>query len=127
MGNLKIFFSFYSFIESLFFWRIKSVKEIKSKEYKEYSKEGVLLIEGKYDEQERKTGIWNEYYNTGKLAIEFHYTNGMLNGTYKSYHENGVIWCLGNYINDKKEGKFEVYNSEGKIILFYEYKNDKII
>ncbi|MFA4851126.1 MAG: hypothetical protein WC599_01270 [Bacteroidales bacterium] len=95
--------------------------------HEEYSKDGVLLIEGQYDDDERKTGIWYEYYKTGKLAAEFRYKNGILNGTYKSYHENGMIWCLGNYLNDKKEGKFEVYNPDGKIILLCEYNNDKII
>ncbi|MDD5571571.1 MAG: hypothetical protein PHD97_10535 [Bacteroidales bacterium] len=103
------------------------MKEIISKEHKEYSKDDVLLIEGQYDEQGLKTGIWKEYYKNGKLSAEYCYKNGKLNGVYKSYHESGGVWCAGNYINDKKEGKFEVFNPDGKIILLCEYKNDKII
>ena len=96
-------------------------------EHKEYSKEGVLLIDGYYDKNKRKTGVWHEYYNNSVLAIEFHYENGLMHGSYRSYYETGSIWCTGTYVNGKKEGVYTIYNKEGKIFLIHVYNNDKIL
>ena len=96
-------------------------------EHKEYSKEGELLIEGYYNKDKKKTGVWHEYYPNLVLAIEFNYKNGQLHGSYKSYYETGSIWCTGNYVNGKKEGVFTIYNKEGKIFLIHVYKNDRIL
>jgi antitoxin component YwqK of YwqJK toxin-antitoxin module len=95
--------------------------------FKKHSEDGILLIEGKYDDLERKTGVWCEYYKTGKIAAKYRYRNGMLNGMFISYHENGALWNTVNYVNDKKEGIFKIYNPDGEMISSCEYHNDKIV
>lgn len=95
-------------------------------EHKEYSKEGVLLIEGHLDKNGQKTGLWREYYNSGKLAAISLYMYGKLHGYYKSFHENGNVWAVGNYNHGNKDGEFEIFNPQGKLILLHHYENDKL-
>ncbi|MFA6922928.1 MAG: hypothetical protein WC223_01625 [Bacteroidales bacterium] len=95
--------------------------------HKEFSKEDKLLVEGQYDEQGLKTGIWEEYYKNGKIAAIESYKNGKLHGYYKSFHENGNIWSLGKYNQGCKEGVFEIYDQQGKLILIQHYSQDKLI
>ena len=97
------------------------------KEYKEYSKDSVLLIEGQHDNNGLKIGLWKEYYKSGKIAAIELYQKGKLHGLYKSYHENGNIWSTGNYNQGNKEGKFEIYDQQGKLILIQHYSQDKLI
>lgn len=97
------------------------------KTHKEYSKDGVLLIEGQHDDSGFKTGSWKEYYKSGKIAAIELYQNGKLHGCYKSYHENGCIWSTGNYNLGNKDGKFEIYDPQGKLILIQHYSQDKLL
>ena len=96
-------------------------------EHKEYSSKGLILIEGNYNDNGVKTGLWKEYYKNGKIAVEEIYFNGKLNGEYKSYHENGNVWCIGNYNNGNKEGNFEIYNQSGKLIIILQFVNNRLV
>ncbi len=95
--------------------------------HKEYSKDSILLIEGQYDKNKLKTGLWKEYYKNGKIASEESFLDGKLHGYFRSYHENGNIWCIGNYNQSNKEGKFEIYDQQEKLILIQNYNQDKLI
>lgn len=97
------------------------------KEHKEYSKNGVLLIEGQHDNYGFKTGLWKEYYKNGKIAAIELYQDGKLHGYYISYHENGNIWAIGNYNQGSKEGKFEIYDQQGELILVQHFDQDILI
>jgi len=96
-------------------------------ERKEFSKDGVLLIDGQYDKKKLRTGLWKEYYRNGIIATEELFLDGNLHGFFRSYHENGNIWCNGNYDQGHKEGKFEIYDKQGNLILFQHYNKDKLI
>ncbi len=96
-------------------------------EHKEYSRDGVLVIEGQFDNNRLKTGLWKEYYNSGKIAAIEVYEDGKLHGCYKSFHENGSIWAIGYYNHGNKEGKFEIYDPQGNLILIQHYNQDNLI
>lgn len=95
--------------------------------FKEFSRDGFLLIEGQFDVKGLKVGIWKEYYKNGNTATEEEYHNGKLHGNYISYHENGNIWCIGNFCHGDKNGKFKIYDTNGNLFLIQEYSNDKLI
>ncbi|MCX6233656.1 MAG: hypothetical protein NT175_02885 [Bacteroidetes bacterium] len=97
------------------------------KEHKEYSEDGVLLKEGRYNLKSLKTGLWKEYYENGKIAAEESFLDGKLHGYFRSYHENGNIWCIGNYNQNNKEGKFEIYDQQGKLIFIQHYNHGKLV
>ena len=95
--------------------------------YQEYSKDGELLLEGQYNDDNKKTGIWKEYYKSGKILAEESYKSGELHGIYKSFHPNGNLWSYGNYENGYKEGKFEIFSTQGILIIIQYYNKDKLV
>ena len=47
-------------------------------EHKEYTKDGTLLINGQFNGNGLKTGLWKEYYKSGSTAAEEFYQDGKL-------------------------------------------------
>lgn len=97
------------------------------KEYKAFSKNGTLIIDGFYDSNNLKTGIWKEYDSFGNLIIEEVYFNGKRNGLYKSFYINANLWCIGSFKNGVKEGEFKIYKEDGSIFKIQTYQNDLLI
>ena len=78
----------------------------------------------KRDSKRNKIGIWEKYYNNGKLYFKCNYINGILNGEYIQYYNNGQINYKTYYINGKDDGYYEKYYNNGKIVFKGLYKND---
>lgn len=68
-----------------------------------FDKEGYLLQEGKLDNAFQKTGLWKEYYLSGKKKAE------------------------GNYVSEKEEGEWFIFTEDGKIQKIITYKNGEEI
>lgn len=64
-----------------------------------FDKEGKLVQEGRLDNQFQKTGLWRDYYSSGKKKAE------------------------GNYIAEKEEGEWFIFAEDGKIEKIIIYKN----
>ena len=94
--------------------------------HKEYSGDGILLLEGHYDKNRKRFGLWKEYNSGGVLLAEEYYQKGIRHGAYISYHENGAIWCKGNYKNGLKDGEFKIYDRDDKLILTQTYFKDEL-
>lgn len=96
------------------------------KEYKEYSKTGIILIDGYKDSFDLKTGLWKEYDKNGNLLVEERYLRGQRHGEYKSFHNNGLLWCHGRFKFGMKSGEFKIYNSTGELVKTQYYFKDEL-
>ncbi|MCU0432806.1 MAG: hypothetical protein MUC87_05080 [Bacteroidia bacterium] len=122
--------------------------------YTETSPAGVLLVDGWYNADPKilptdskdviaqkmsavhKTGTWKHYFDTGKLAVEEHYTAaGIPEGNWKQwhpdgklsqeinytsgsaifYHPNGAVAEKGTMKGFVRTGKWEGYHQNGKL------------
>jgi antitoxin component YwqK of YwqJK toxin-antitoxin module len=64
---------------------------------------------------DKKTGYWKMYYNTGQLAIEGAFANDKPDGQWKFYSREGQL---------QKEGKYKAGKEDG-LWVFYTYENGK--
>ena len=78
----------------------------------------VFSITNAYSEE-----IHKEYYDSGKILKESHFSNDKENGEEKIYYENGKISSIKNYKNGLEEGEFIWYYEDGKIKEKAFYKN----
>ena len=87
----------------------------------------------------RKAGIWQYYYENGKMKSEIVY-NIMSNdeeGIVKNYDEKGIIVSEGKVVNDNMVGVWNYYDEKGKknyiydltkgIIIIYDEKEKAIL
>ncbi len=70
--------------------------------------------EGKY-ENNRKTGIWIEYYCNGNMKNKLTFVNGRPDGYAIMYHENGKISEEGNWKVNKWVGNYKLYYDNGQV------------
>ncbi|MDR0748387.1 MAG: hypothetical protein LBF62_02305 [Tannerellaceae bacterium] len=56
-------------------------------------------------------GSWKTY-RQNKLAEEYNYNKGLLNGEGKEYYPDGSVKSVRNYVNGKPHGKFTDYGGE---------------
>ncbi len=82
--------------------------------YSDY--DGVLVAEEIYENTE-KAGIWKSYYNNGKVAEEVSYQEGEKNGPWKQYFTEGTIKLKAKYTDGKLEGLMVVYHLNGQVNL----------
>jgi antitoxin component YwqK of YwqJK toxin-antitoxin module len=54
----------------------------------------------RYDNQGKRTGIWRDLYDDGKLHMEGNWAIGMKNGVFKFYSKKGELEKLERYEND---------------------------
>ena len=64
-------------------------------------------------------------FNSGSLAQESTYKDGVLDGAYKEFNNKGMVLKEINYKEGKLDGPFRYYDEQGKITLEYLYKNGK--
>lgn len=107
-----------------------SVKEknnaIKSGEFKQYSKDGNLIIAGQYSNNV-KSGEWFSYHEDGSLKSTSAYNDGKLVNDYKLYSKGGILILAGPYINNIKSGKWHTYHDDGSLKLISVYDNGTLI
>ena len=74
----------------------------------------------------KKEGIWEEYYDNGKLWSKGSYKNGVLEGYWEYYHDNGQLMSKGLYKNGFRDGILKDYDSNGQLESKGSYKNGEI-
>jgi len=77
----------------------------------------------------RKAGIWQYFYENGKLKTEIVY-NIMSNeeeGIIKHYDEKGVIISEGKIVNDNMAGVWKHYDENGKKNYTYDFEKGIVI
>ena len=78
---------------------------------------------GSFDENNRRTGYWEEYWDNGKLCSKGKYLNGLRYGYWGEYWYNGNVSLKGYYKNGKADGYWEFYHANGKLWYRGNYKN----
>jgi len=68
--------------------------------------------EGFY-ENNRKTGVWKQYYANGRLKSEITYLNNKPDGYAKLYYENGKVSEEGIWKGTKWVGEYKYYHENG--------------
>ena len=74
------------------------------------------LIEEGYYKDNRKTGVWKEYYSNGNQKNELNFENGRPSGKAIMYHENGCIKEEGNWKNNRWYGTYKSYNEKEELM-----------
>ncbi len=70
--------------------------------------------EGKYQEN-RKTGVWIEYYCNSNMKNKLTFINGRPDGYAIMYHENGKISEEGNWKANRWVGNYKLYHENGQV------------
>lgn len=84
--------------------------------HKEYHANGQLRIEGQYDRQKERTGVWRAYYKEGSLQSQAEFLGGKRNGQTSVYYSNGAERYSGKYVLGKKTGIWTYSDSLGVVI-----------
>lgn len=70
--------------------------------------------EGRYADN-KKTGIWFEYYCNGKVKARVTFVNGRPNGAVKLFHDNGKISEEGIWQSGRWIGPYKLYYDNGQV------------
>jgi antitoxin component YwqK of YwqJK toxin-antitoxin module len=73
---------------------------------------GQIEKEGFY-ENNRKTGIWKNYYQNGRMKSEITYVNNMPDGFARLYYESGKVSEQGIWKGTKWVGEYVYYHENG--------------
>ena len=92
-------------------------------DFQSYHPSGVLRSKGTYNADEKKTGEWRFYYDTGELEEIQRYTTPDEAFTYQSFYLNGNPKEEGSHAGGKRTGKQVVYSAAGAKIYEGTYQN----
>jgi antitoxin component YwqK of YwqJK toxin-antitoxin module len=67
------------------------------------------------------SGVWREWYDNGKQAVETHVKGGVFQGEHKTFHENGNVYVEGRFDKGKEVGTWTLWNDAGVIESSTEY------
>jgi len=87
---------------------------------------GILKYEGITDEEGKRQGLWKEYYPTGELKSQGHYSNSNQEGEWKFYFENQKVEVEGRYKNGKKEGAWYWYYPNSALLQEENWSQGKL-
>ena len=71
-----------------------------------------------------KEGIFNKYYDNGRIMIKASYRNDKLDGNYIFYYPNTMPKEEGQYKEGDKVGEWKTYDMEGNIISVDKYDKE---
>lgn len=92
-----------------------------------YGSNNQLKMEGEYDENQKRHGIWTYYTIEGKKQSVTEYNHGLKDGYSIVYHPNGSLYYKGEYKNDHKVGVWDFYDTttgEKSSSKTYEYPKE---
>ncbi|MCL2132284.1 MAG: hypothetical protein FWH36_07535 [Lentimicrobiaceae bacterium] len=70
-------------------------------------------IEGKYNKEEARNGVWTSWHENGNKNSEGKYIDGQLDGKYRVWYENGKLRYKGQYKMGIRVDVWEFYDVEG--------------
>ncbi len=86
--------------------------EIRQGRFRSWSESGVLLSEGKF-EQDQETGRWKLHHEDGALAAEGSYSKGQRTGPWESFHPEGTRESKGKYVKGVRDGAWSFWRADG--------------
>lgn len=90
------------------------VNGIKQGDFKLYSLNGNLQIEGRLKDN-KNVGLWKYYYETGELESKGEFENDKPRGEWTWYYPSGKIKERGNYFEGKRIGKWKDFDEDGNV------------
>lgn len=90
-------------------------KLVSTKDYQEFYINGALKIEGDYDADKKRHGLWKSYYENGLKWSESFYSHGVKSGHSITFYPTGKVRYVGEYKDDRKIGRWQFYDEEGKL------------
>ena len=91
--------------------------EIMPNMYREYfpGKKQIKMM-GPLDDEKRRHGAWESFYENGKKNSATYYVNGVKNGHSIVYYPNGGVYYYGEYLKDEKIGVWKTFDEQGKLV-----------
>lgn len=77
---------------------------------------------GSYQDN-RKVGIWFEYFCNGNVKAKLTFVNGRPDGYAQMFHENGKISEEGNWKNNRWVGNYKLYYDNGQVQHEFVFNN----
>ncbi len=74
---------------------------------------------------DKKHGVWEQYFPGGKLKMMGYYTDDKLEDDFLVNYDNGNPYLKGYYVNDKRQGKWTFFKEDGTVEAEMEYINGK--
>ncbi len=90
-----------------------------------YYASGKIKSKGEYGKNGKQTGMWQYYFENGKISEERTYENGKIQGIVVGYFESGAKKSKAAYVDDKLVGVKELYHPNGKLLGKEKYKDGK--
>ena len=82
----------------------------------QYYKNGNIKIEGEFNDDGKREGMWKSYYENGQPWSIGEYQNGKQHGINRVYFPNGSVRYEGNWENDLKTGTWNFYDEKGGLV-----------
>ncbi len=86
-----------------------------------YWENGKVRVEGGFDREGQKDGVWTAWYDNGIRWSEGNFKAGRAEGEYRAWHENGQVFYEGQMKDDERIGKWRFYSPEGQLSKEIEY------
>ena len=80
-----------------------------------YNERGIRTAEGSVDENEKRIGLWKNYYETGELRSSGNFVNDRQHGVWNFFFQNGQKEQIGNLNNGVWEGEWKWYFPSGNV------------
>ncbi len=90
-------------------------------DYQELYETGAIKIEGNYDAEDQRQGLWVSYYENGIKWSESFYSHGIKSGHSVTFFPNGKVRYIGEYKEDKQIGNWRFYDEEGNLVTEENY------
>jgi antitoxin component YwqK of YwqJK toxin-antitoxin module len=136
-------FSFYYYPNGKLHYKIKYKNNYKHGPGFEYSKDGRLIAidqyrynnlisrraVNRYDKDGKKTGLWVETFDNGKIKNQINFVQGIPNGEYKEFSPSGRLIKIERYDNGKlvsKSDKADTLNVKKLRVKREYYPNGKL-
>ncbi|NBC84431.1 MAG: hypothetical protein GVY19_13775 [Bacteroidetes bacterium] len=86
-----------------------------------YSKNGVLLEEGKLNREGIRSGKWLIYYDNGDVYAKGNYIRNKKSGKWEYFYQNGNLLQKGYYKKGKPDGEWTWYYRNGDTLRYEEF------
>ena len=84
--------------------------------HQEYHPNGQLKIDGQYDKNSQRTGLWISYYENGEKWSESYYVEGVQDGHSLTFFPNGQVRFVGEYKAGERIGEWRFYDESGELV-----------
>lgn len=106
---------FYSDIDGNLLSEEDYLNDLRHGAIKNYYPDSCKLLEVIHYKEGKKNGVWQKYFEEGVLLVEGSYQNDLLDGSIQFFYATGKTHIKGQYVNGMKNGKWMYFTEEGKL------------